>query len=1527
MLYPDELWMFKCNMLTSLLGLTQMDPHLLLVIFLPPLLFESAYAMDNAIFDTQFAQIFLLAIPGVLVSSLLTAVIVWGLYQTWSSFTFGWLAGTILSATDPVAVVALLKEVGAAKTLGTLIEGESLLNDGSSVVLFTFIMSLVRAGVGVDEYDDQIPWTRDVIIEFLRIIAQMLFLGPLFGYMMGHACCRTLRSVYNDMVVEVAVIISCTYLTFWVSEVLMKSAAVLSVVMMGYVINNERLSISVEVHHFLHEFFEMIAWCLNTVIFLICGVKLGEVIASIVDPVHVIVDYDGIALSDMWRALCVYLGCNAVRLTTITLFSPMLKNLGTGFDWRTGLVVVWGGLRGSVGLALALVVLHTQYLPYWGGPLEEPETFSQYQEVAANLPCRDVPTRILTLTSWIVLLTVIVNGSLMAKLIEVLGLDALSDDRKFMLDRAMKKLKSETAYIIGGIKSSSANENVDWSLVRERFTYHKTFDFIVSDEAKAAQMQALNMERMSYLEQHEKGEISDRAASFLQMYMVRLQARAETASKQGAADDAAQMYNETVRRMEALFQVSPWKVSLRSFWLTRDWAERAVFDDLSLAYEVGKAYIKATECVKKLYVAQRNRHMGHGPNGANAPHGSHLPHYNLPKMHDCGNSSASSLDSNRHDELTRISTRGLSARERSDLERIEHERFKRIEILGAVAHGPEEATDKIDVLQSSNLANLSRWKSKATRPSTADPPATKPPSTEPPAAHPSTLAATGRDSSSPEHERPVSDRFTAALKRRETHIESLDDLARGRERHADRMHALIQQMQESYPDVSLAVETRYVATLVLRKQLRVVEKMRHDGELSEMDAVTLADDINKQRKTLFYARAHVLGNKGPKETLLEVPAFRFLSLAIVSESMLKGRDTGASSTREECKVLLDRLVDKLAVKAYNSEDIVIGQSVLKDRNKEEAAAGSPEALRMASVEAAAKSKTVGRSGPRRRSVLDTVANAAVVVAQQGAHVAHLAEDLGHRIAEVTRKDSKEAASSAKTDVAHVGREVTKEGGEVPSGGSKESGLSAHGSGREGGVGPTTRGKRGSVFSGKKLEGEEKEVKEAKEAKRRLAERSAELYDMYDNLIVVKRGQLSYGEDVAAGSQIPGSQIPGSQIRLGAMVGSPLRKLGPFSAAGVPCVLQQMNLDELDRTGKLPPTIRCTRAAEVLVISGKCIRDAIRDAGAMGEALMRELWCMHAKEVASRFMRARQPYVGWPETQLGEHLERGSLLEWDDDDTEVRVRMVHMGMLIAGECIFEAESMPTTKLPHANSIASKWMSTVLHAKDASLPGYGRTSMRSSVHGGVPTVEDNDAVEWRQAPVMLRPGDVVRIRQADPLTKAGVASAPAPATAEENSVGAVASACSDTDSSQQQSRRLLTAPSPAAAKGGARSERGVQGAPSGEARMPGHSRIRLVALPSDNTPLLMHAPCVMPIAVDSSAPRYGRDVSTLQEMSLQRQSDLKRVTQRTSAVATIPGLAKLAGKSMRSLVLSPPSKPSFAVKPSVSELPGSRLKGIM
>lgn len=88
----DELWQWGCNFFASLTSITTIDPHLLLVVFLPPLLFESAYAMDIAIFWKQFSQIALLAIPGVVLASLLTACVVWGLYPNWQEFNFAWYA-------------------------------------------------------------------------------------------------------------------------------------------------------------------------------------------------------------------------------------------------------------------------------------------------------------------------------------------------------------------------------------------------------------------------------------------------------------------------------------------------------------------------------------------------------------------------------------------------------------------------------------------------------------------------------------------------------------------------------------------------------------------------------------------------------------------------------------------------------------------------------------------------------------------------------------------------------------------------------------------------------------------------------------------------------------------------------------------------------------------------------------------------------------------------------------------------------------------------------------------------------------------------------------------------------------------------------------------------------------------------------------------------------------------------------------------------------------------------------------------
>ena len=158
----------------------------------------------------QFSQIWLMALAGVLIASLLTALLIMLLRPTWP-FNVAWLIGTIMSATDPVAVVALLKDLGTDKAVGTLIEGESLLNDGSAVVLFSWIRNWIYH-TNSDElpYDaqDNYPGTW---VDLTRIVAQMLLFGILYGWVCGAALATILRRTYNDPIVEISLTIGGAY--------------------------------------------------------------------------------------------------------------------------------------------------------------------------------------------------------------------------------------------------------------------------------------------------------------------------------------------------------------------------------------------------------------------------------------------------------------------------------------------------------------------------------------------------------------------------------------------------------------------------------------------------------------------------------------------------------------------------------------------------------------------------------------------------------------------------------------------------------------------------------------------------------------------------------------------------------------------------------------------------------------------------------------------------------------------------------------------------------------------------------------------------------------------------------------------------------------------------------------------------------------------------------------------------------------------------------------------------------------------
>merc|ERR1719334_316961 len=119
------------------------DPHVLLGVFIPPLVFESAFSVDYHIIRKELAPAVTLAGPGVALNTLFTACFALLFPYKWS-FAEALLFGSIASATDPVAVVALLRELGASKRLATLIEGESLLNDGTAFVLFVVLVKIVE---------------------------------------------------------------------------------------------------------------------------------------------------------------------------------------------------------------------------------------------------------------------------------------------------------------------------------------------------------------------------------------------------------------------------------------------------------------------------------------------------------------------------------------------------------------------------------------------------------------------------------------------------------------------------------------------------------------------------------------------------------------------------------------------------------------------------------------------------------------------------------------------------------------------------------------------------------------------------------------------------------------------------------------------------------------------------------------------------------------------------------------------------------------------------------------------------------------------------------------------------------------------------------------------------------------------------------------------------------------------------------------------------------------------------------------
>jgi NhaP-type Na+/H+ or K+/H+ antiporter len=175
------------------------------------------------------------------------------------------LYGSIISATDPVAVVALLKELGASKRLATMIEGESLLNDGTAMVVFLVLIEIV-------EGKETTP--LDVVLKFLRLSGG----GPLLGILGGIVLSFILRRIHNNGVLEVNSTIWTSYLIFFVAEsTSVHVSGILAIVALGlYMTNTGKTRISAESEHSVHHVWGYVGFVAETIIFILSGIIMGQ---------------------------------------------------------------------------------------------------------------------------------------------------------------------------------------------------------------------------------------------------------------------------------------------------------------------------------------------------------------------------------------------------------------------------------------------------------------------------------------------------------------------------------------------------------------------------------------------------------------------------------------------------------------------------------------------------------------------------------------------------------------------------------------------------------------------------------------------------------------------------------------------------------------------------------------------------------------------------------------------------------------------------------------------------------------------------------------------------------------------------------------------------------------------------------------------------------------------------------------------------------------------------------------------------
>jgi CPA1 family monovalent cation:H+ antiporter len=306
--------------------------ELILVLLLPPLLFQAGLHLDIDVLRKKAVPVVILAVPGVLLSMVLVAVAVRPFLGS-SAWLPALLFGAMLAPTDPISVIAILKTAKAPRRLRTLIEGESLFNDGTGVVLFLILFAAVFTLDGQSQDLSVVDGT----MQFIKVAG----LGVVFGLGFGLIAFWILKRL-NDHVLENAITIVLAWGSFIVAEQ-SGASGVIAVVVAGLIIGNygTKLAMSDQTIQTINTFWESIDFLVNSIVFLLIGLELQDI--------------GGLpALLQVDVLLAVLATFVAIMVARAIMVYPTAFTIGRHWPKGWKHVVFWSGLKGSIPLALVL---------------------------------------------------------------------------------------------------------------------------------------------------------------------------------------------------------------------------------------------------------------------------------------------------------------------------------------------------------------------------------------------------------------------------------------------------------------------------------------------------------------------------------------------------------------------------------------------------------------------------------------------------------------------------------------------------------------------------------------------------------------------------------------------------------------------------------------------------------------------------------------------------------------------------------------------------------------------------------------------------------------------------------------------------------------------------------------------------------------------------------------------------------------------------------------------------------------------